>query len=378
MFDYGEKFLKKYTTILLVTLLMFTNIYGRWGWGSHRFINDAAVNHLPESMFFFEDHRDYLSVHAVDPDSDPDPGYYHYIDIDYYPEFFAGTLPHTWQGMIDLYGQDTMEDMGLVPWVIEWWLDDMTTLMADGNWNDVWQVAAELGHYVGDSHQALHLALNYNGQLSGNYGIHSRYETQMMNPRLDQISFPDSIANYWESPIDSVFDYIEDIFPLVDLIMAADDRADLATSSYNDTYYSMMWDDLGDTTIWSLSRASVDLASIWYTAWVNAGSPFPPGVVGVDDVQVPGQFQIDAFPNPFNAQVSLRFQMEEDTHASLTICDTQGRLVTPLAQGDFGRGEYSLTWNGTTQNGNDVSSGVYLFVLETPAQRHVKKLTLLK
>ena len=369
--------MKKNILIFVLTLLTFTSLYGRWGWNSHRFINDAAVNHLPESMFFFQDHQDYLSEHSVDPDSDSDPGFYHYIDIDYYPEFFAGTLPHTWQGMIDLYGQDTMEDMGLVPWVIEWWLEDMTTLMEDGNWNDVWQVAAELGHYVGDSHQALHLALNYNGQLTGNYGIHSRYESQMMNPRLDQISFPDSIAHYWESPIDSIFNYIEEIYPLVDLIMAADDEADLATSSYNDTYYSMMWDDLGDTTLWSLNRAAVDLASIWYTAWVNAGSPYPAGV-GVDVIEVPQQFQINAYPNPFNAQISLQFQLEQNARSSVKIYDTQGRLITTLAQGFLESGEHSLIWNGTNQNGSNVSSGVYLFVLQTPARQQVKKLTLLK
>ena len=377
MNSHGTKYLKKYILILLITCVTITNLYGRWGWGSHRFINDAAVNHLPESMFFFQDHRDYLSTHSIDPDTDADPGYYHYIDIDYYPEFFIGTLPYTWQGMIDLYGLATMEDQGLVPWVIEWWLADLTTLMEDGNWNDVWQVGAELGHYVGDSHQALHLALNYNGQLSGNYGIHSRYETQMMNPRLDEIAFPDSTAHYWESPIDSIFSYIEEIFPLVDLIMAADDRAYLADPNHNNTYYSMMWDDLGDTTIWSLNRAAVDLASIWYTAWVNAGSPYPEGV-GVDDLEVPGHFQIEAFPNPFNAEISLQFYLEQDTQVRLIIYDTHGRLVTTLAQGDLGSGAHSLTWNGTNQNGAAVSSGVYLIVLQTSAQQYLKKLTLLK
>ena len=160
-------------SILLISLTSQT-IQARWGWGSHRFINAAAVDHLPQSMNFFQDHRDYLSTHSVDPDTDSDPGFYHYIDIDYYPEFFTGDLPHEWEAMVDLYGQDVMEDNGIVPWVIEWWIDDLKTLMENGDWTNVWQVAAELGHYVGDSHQALHLTLNYNGGLTGNWGIHSR------------------------------------------------------------------------------------------------------------------------------------------------------------------------------------------------------------
>ncbi len=46
------------------------HIYARWGWGSHRFINAAAVDHLPSETSFFQDHRDYLSEHSVDPDTD--------------------------------------------------------------------------------------------------------------------------------------------------------------------------------------------------------------------------------------------------------------------------------------------------------------------
>ena len=369
--------MKKNILILLIILLTFPNLYGRWGWGSHRFINDRAVNHLPQTMSFFQDHRDYLSEHSIDPDTDNLPGNYHYIDIDYYPEFFTGTLPHTWQGMIDLYGQNIMEDNGLVPWVIEWWMSDLRALMEAGNWNDVWQIAAELGHYVADSHQALHLTLNYNGQLSNNYGIHSRYETQMINPHLDDIFFPDSIAGYWDSPIDSIFDYIEDIYPLVDLVMVADDRAYLVDSNYNSTYYSMMWDDLGDTTIWSLHRATVNLASIWYTAWVNAGSPYPPGV-GIEEIQIPQQFEIRAFPNPFNAEISFNFSLEQNTQASLEIYNTNGIRIATLAQDDFSKGNYSFIWNGTNQGGVDVGSGVYLIVLTTSEKRSVKKITLLK
>ncbi len=369
--------MKKITLIILITMLTLPALFGRWGWSGHRFINNTAVDHLPESMSFFQDHRGYLSDHAADPDTDNFPGNYHYIDIDYYPEFFAGTLPHQWQDMIALYGQNTMEDYGLVPWVIDWWMSDMTTLMENGSWNDVWQVAAELGHYVGDSHQALHLTLNYNGQLTGNYGIHSRYETQMINPHLSEISFPDSVALYWESPLDSIFEYIDDIYLLVDMIIEADDRASTVDPNHHDAYFAHMWSDLGDTTIWSLNRASVDLASIWYTAWTNAGSPYPEGV-GVDDIQVPGHFEIKAFPNPFNAQISIEFYLEHNTNASLTIFDVNGRLVQTLVHGDFKSGKHTVSWDGTNSRGIDVNSGVYLFVQNMPEKRSVKKLTLLK
>lgn len=369
--------MKNIVLIILVATTLITTGYGRWGWGSHRFINAAAVDHLPPEMAFFQDHRSYLEGHSIDPDTDGFPGNYHYIDIDYYPEFFTGTLPSEWQDMVNLYGTSTMEDNGLVPWVIEWWMDDLNTLMAAGDWNNVWQIAAELGHYVADSHQALHLTLNYNGQMTNNYGIHSRYETEMINSHLDAITFPDSIAGYWDSPVDSVFDYVSEIYPIVDLIMAADDRAYQVDSNHGNTYYSMMWDDLADTTIWTLNRAVIDLASVWYTAWINAGSPYPPGVNIVSD-QRPMQFILKAYPNPFNPRVQLSFQLETGAETSLKIFDINGRLVRTLESGYLSQGTHLVHWDGRGQNLAALSSGIYICELQSSGHRIVQKLSLMK
>ncbi len=369
--------MKKMLHIVIIILFTLSNVYA-WGWGSHRVINEAAVDHLPPEMSFFQDHREYLRVHSVDPDysSDPNPGYYHYIDIDYFDEFFAGTLPHDLQELYTLYGQSIVNDQGLVPWVITWWMEDMTELMAEGNWNDIWQIAAELGHYVADSHQALHLTVNYNGWDTGNGGIHSRYETQMMNDHLDDITFADSISRYWETPIDSIFSYIEDIYPLVDLVMAADDRASAQDPSYGNTYLSMMWDDLGDTTTWSLERAVLDLASIWYTAWINAGSPYPPGVA-IDDVIAPEQQALWAFPNPFNGETTLQFHIPSDQPLSLNIFNLKGRFVTNLTSGYYHSGDHTYQWDGKDHLGEHVTSGVYFCELNLAGTRTIQKLTVI-
>lgn len=363
--------------LILLVVIPLSSLNARWGWGAHRFINDKAVDHLPEVMDFFQTHRDYLAEHSVDPDTDGDPGYYHYIDIDYYPEFFSGTLPHEWEAMIDLYGQSIMEDNGLIPWVIEWWMEALTTQLESENWNAVWQTAAELGHYVADSHQPLHLTLNYNGQLTGNYGIHSRYETHMINPHLDDISFEDSTASYWETPLDSTFGYIEDLLPISDLVMDADDRANAADPGMNATYYDLMWEDLGDTTIWTLQRSAIDLASIWYTAWVNAGSPYPGGL-DVSDSQVSIVTELQTFPNPFNGTITLNFFLPQDEYSNVRVYDLRGGQVLSLASEDLSKGEHAFHWDGTDQNGHEVNSGLYLVVLQTPGFRSINKITLLR
>ena len=128
--------MKYYFIFLVICSSLFAQSVN-WGWQGHRYINEHAIDYLPSEMSFFQDHRNYIRDHSVDPDSDPLPGYYHYIDIDYYPEFFAGTLPHSMDSLIALYNLNIIQTNGTIPWVIEEWTDSLSVLMAAGQWDDV-------------------------------------------------------------------------------------------------------------------------------------------------------------------------------------------------------------------------------------------------
>ena len=347
-----------------------------WGWGTHRYINENAVDCLPPEMDFFQEHRNYLREHSTDPDVDDLPGYYHYIDIDYYPEFFEGTFPHDWDEAVEQYGYDVIIDNGTIPWVIETWTDSLTVLMASGQWEAVWQVAAELGHYVADSHQPLHLTLNYNGQLTGNYGIHSRYETHMINPHLSELPLPDSSGIYWSSVIDSVFRYIDEIYPYVSEIIAADDLAEDQDPNYNSTYYTILWEELDSLTISVIHCAIIDLASIWQTAWINAGSPTLSFNAGQS---IPNVYSFDQnFPNPFNPVTTLRYDLPEDAIVNIIIYDMMGRVVKTLVNGEQTVGYKSLQWNAIDDAGKPVSAGVFLYRIHAGEFKQTKKMVLLK
>ena len=360
---------------LAITFLQQDKVYA-WGWETHRYINENAVDYLPPEMDFFEEYRDYLREHSTDPDVDDLPGYYHYIDIDYYTEFFEGTFPHDWEEAVDQYGYDVITDNGTVPWVIELWTDSLTILMDDGEWETVWQLAAELGHYVADSHEPLHLTLNYNGQLTGNYGIHSRYETHMINPHLSELPLPDSTSNYWSSVIDSVFRYIDEIYPYVNEIIAADDLAAGQDPNYNSTYYNLLWDELDSLTINVIHCAIVDLASIWQTAWINAGSPT---LSFINKQSIPNVYVLDQnHPNPFNPTTTLRYDLPEDAMVNITIYDMMGRQVKTLINGKQSAGYKSLKWNATNNLGQSVSAGLYLYMIQAGDFRQIRKMVLFK
>lgn len=347
----------------------------KWGWNMHRYINEHAVDYLPAEMSFFQDQRQYLKDHSTDPDGGPLPGFYHYIDIDYYPEFFTGTLPHNWDDMVALYGLSTVEDNGIVPWVVEWWTDSLSALMGSGQWDDVWQVAAELGHYVADSHQPLHLTLNYNGYLTGNDGIHSRYESYMINAHLTQIPLPTGDAENWDSVIDSVFLYIDNIYLYVDSIMVADDLAYAQDPSYDSTYYSILWQELEHLTTVSIQTAILDLASIWRTAWINAGSPLTTVTEDVEEIPCENLL-VNAYPNPFNPQVTIQVKLDYRKYTNINIFDITGKKITELYSGWLNSGDYKFKWD--ISQSNSASSGTYFVKINTDKNSQTLKLICLK
>lgn len=363
---------------LLIVLFFSSPLYAqhmKWGWDAHRYINDNAVDYLPVEMSFFQDHRTYLREHAVDSDTDPLPGFYHYIDIDYYPEFFNGTLPHNIDSLIALYSLDVVESYGTIPWVIEQWTDSLTTLMAAEQWNDVWQIAAELGHYVADSHQPLHLTLNYNGQLTGNNGIHSRYETRMINSHLSELPLPTASSTYWPNVTDSVFLYIDEIYPYVDSVIVADDIASGQDPNFGSNYYTILWQELEDVTTLSIHEAIVNLASIWRTAWENAGSPSPIKVGTELSEDHPEDYVLaNAYPNPFNPSTNIEFTIPKSGFISIKILNLLGQEVEVLISKRLNSGTHSYKWDASK-----FASGIYFYRLQVDADFvQTKKIILVK
>jgi len=252
-----------------------------WPWGGniHSLINNQATIHLPASMSNVAANAGFLGAHASDADfrkrTDPVEAPRHYMDIDNFSGFFDGTLPHDLDSLITEYGgQIDVIQNGILPFAIEQFTDSLTHTMAAGKWDEVLLVAADLGHYVADAHQPLHCTRNYNGQFTGNDGIHGRYETEMTNRRLGEISLTPARVTYVSSPVDFAFEIITAGWSLVDSILTADNIARTESGHvFDEVYYDALWRETGDMTRARIQKATEALASLWYTAWVDAGRP---------------------------------------------------------------------------------------------------------
>jgi hypothetical protein len=85
------------------------------------------------------------------------------------------------------------------------------------------------------------------------------------------------------------------------------------------------------------------------------------------------------YPNPFNPQTTIAFSLKENAHVSLKVYNVAGQLVRTLVNENRVAGVYTdVQWDGKSDNGSLVSSGVYFYKLVTKNFSMTKKMVLLK
>ncbi|MDE3059114.1 MAG: T9SS type A sorting domain-containing protein [Bacteroidota bacterium] len=366
----------RFLFFLAVALLPASQAFS-WGSATHKFINKQSVIHLPSSMSLFIQNAQFLSDHASDADirksTDKTEAPKHYIDIENYPEFATGTLSHNYDSLVMIHGLSFVTNAGTVPWAAVWMMDSLTAALKRADTSSALQFAADLGHYVADAHQPLHVTANYDGQQTGNNGIHSRYETTMMETYLSTITVTPMPVHYIEKPIDFIFDYIYKAHVYVDSILAADTYAKTQSGgSYNSTYYAALWEKTGALTRTQIQDATVDLADLYYTAAVNAGI-VPLTAVKTQGV-LPNAFSLSQnFPNPFNPTTHLRFTIADFRLVTLKVYDVLGRETATLVNERKSPGTYDMQFDGSA-----LPSGAYFYRLEAGNFAETKRMVLVK
>ena len=84
------------------------------------------------------------------------------------------------------------------------------------------------------------------------------------------------------------------------------------------------------------------------------------------------------YPNPFNSQTVLAFQLPEAQPAVLALFNLIGQQVRKLVAETKGAGVHRVVWDGRDEVGRPVRSGVYFAVLSTPGTRQVARVLLLR
>jgi len=272
-------------------LVMFAMLFLLCSWGEkgHRKINGSAPLFFPARLNHYKGWSAVLSKHGSDADnrkkSDPDEGIKHFIDIDNYKDFVENQkITESREMAFGLYRRDFVMINGTLPWVTDSTYRVLVSQFRSKEWAKAVLSAADLGHYVGDGFMPLHLTANYDGKLSEQSGIHSRYESAMINRYINQIDVKFSRTRKIRNVNRYIFNYIYKNYKYKDSVLIADKFAyNIADHKYSDLYYQTLWDQTGGFTQKLIARSSKALAELIISAWTEAGKPNLPNDIDFKD-----------------------------------------------------------------------------------------------
>src|SRR5882672_224556 len=177
--------------ILAVVAWLAPSPAAAWGTAAHRHIMARAIELLPaELKTFFLQHKDEMVLRVIDPDLfrvlgwEDDPNHFVNFGAKELGEYPFKELPREYGAAIEKFGMATVQRNGTLPWREQEEFGNLRRAFeafsrenyAPGN---AVVFAAVMSHYIQDAHQPLHASANYDGQLTGNHGIHARFESAL-------------------------------------------------------------------------------------------------------------------------------------------------------------------------------------------------------
>lgn len=102
----------------------------------------------------------------------------------------------------------------------------------------------------------------------------------------------------------------------------------------------------------------VSLAPADETNFKDIQLNYSPLNVGIEDFSAQ-RLRLSVFPNPFSDFVRIGFELPIPTYIQIAVYDENGKRLKELVDGEFPVGEQFVDWNGRTESGRKVASGVY-------------------
>jgi endo-1,4-beta-xylanase len=142
-------------------------------------------------------------------------------------------------------------------------------------------------------------------------------------------------------------------------------------------------------TVLQVSPLDANTTYYWRVSAVNANGeslPSTPAIfttgdlVGVSDdvAQIPDEFRLfQNHPNPFNPTTLIRYDLPRLSSVRLTIYNMLGEKIRTVVDATHAAGEHTVVWDAKDDHGMSVSTGVYLYRLETGTSVLTRKMMLM-
>ena len=256
-----------------------------WGFETHKFIMSRAIDMLPEAIRpFFQANRVFVVEHVIDPDLWRTAGFVdepprHFVDIDAYGTFPFTDLPRDFDAAVAKYGLQTLTKNGLLPWRTAEMSGHLRKAFDDQHKGtayaatDIKFFSAIIGHYVADAHVPFHAATNYDGQLTGQNGIHVRFEEDLFVRYGKLLNIQPPLLKPVPNVRDFIFDTLLDSYQNVDNVLAADRAAIDDRLLYDDRYDDAFFGKVKPILERRIGLAISGVASVIASQWEAAGRP---------------------------------------------------------------------------------------------------------
>jgi hypothetical protein len=266
-----------------------------WGFVGHRAITQVAIYELPASMqaFYFR-HMAALVRLSTAPDErrgqDPSEGPKHFIDMDHYSEDnpFA-KVPRNYDEAVEKFSADTLKKYGTVPWTVLDTKERLVEAFRQRDTTSIIKYSAELSHYTADAFVPLHTTVNYDGQRSGQTGLHALWESQLPERFLKDYKLDGEEGKVLKDPLAAIWGVIQGSYGFLtatyDLEVKTAKKFTPQTKytfshrfgrtqrRYSDAFADAYEKEVGGMVAFRLKGASPMVASMWLTAWQEAGRP---------------------------------------------------------------------------------------------------------
>ena len=275
-------------------LLVFTGLLSSaWGFYAHQQINRLAVFTLPPEMIgFYKKNIRYITEAAVNPDKRRytvvDEAPRHYLDLDHYGDSALQKVPPYWNDAVATFTEDTLKAYGIVPWHINTMYYRLKDAFMLKDPSKILSVSADLGHYIADAHVPLHTTENYNGQLTGQEGVHGFWESRLPELFARNYDFFTGKAEYIKNPQLAAWKAVASSNVLLDSVLLIEKRL---TDKFGERKFSFETKGKQTIKVYSVEFSAAYhtalsgmveqrmrdaikmIGDFWYTAWVDAGQP---------------------------------------------------------------------------------------------------------
>jgi hypothetical protein len=280
---------------LLVLMVLLLSGLSSWGFLVHKTVQQLAIYQLPAPMVpFFYGYADQLIYDAVRPDirrnTDSTEAPKHFIDLEDFGKDAAHRMPMNWDAAVKQYGKDSLLKYGYVPYQVVFLQKKLAEAFRMKNKDSILFYAADIGHYIADAHVPLHTTSNFDGQLTGQKGLHSLWETLV--PEIEISSYQlhtTHQAQYLKDPAAAIWMAVRQAHALLPDVLAKEKtissqftdaekyriqvRKGKEYKNYTSAFAKAYGAALKPTVNKQLLLSAELTADFWYTSWVDAGKP---------------------------------------------------------------------------------------------------------